>query len=217
MTLRGQGYFAEAVASLRRGHERGSTSPGWRLPSARWLRETERWLELEARLPALLKGDVTPSTSNEQLEYAQVCRLKGLHGTAAGLYAAAFATAPKLADDLNGRYAAACSAALAGSGQGRDATNVPTDQRAGLRKQSLEWLQANLKAWASVSERNPRSNDFVARTMTIWQTDPDLAHVRDEAALEKLPADEQSAWRQFWAEVSRLRQAAERGAKSAKR
>jgi hypothetical protein len=37
-----QGEFADAVKTLRRGHELGSKSARWTLPSADWLREAER-------------------------------------------------------------------------------------------------------------------------------------------------------------------------------
>jgi serine/threonine protein kinase/Flp pilus assembly protein TadD len=39
--LREQGRYREALAALRRGHELGSRYPGWRFPSARWVRECE--------------------------------------------------------------------------------------------------------------------------------------------------------------------------------
>ncbi len=34
-----------------------------------------------------------------------------------------------------------------------------------------------------------------------WQDDPDLAAVRDAAALDKLPPDERDDWKKLWAEV----------------
>jgi serine/threonine protein kinase/predicted Zn-dependent protease len=37
--LREQGHYQEALAALRRGHELGSRNPGWRFPSARWVKE----------------------------------------------------------------------------------------------------------------------------------------------------------------------------------
>jgi hypothetical protein len=35
-----------------------------------------------------------------------------------------------------------------------------------------------------------------------WQQDSDLASVRDEASLAKLPTEEQPGWRQLWADVT---------------
>ncbi len=39
------------------------------------------------------------------------------------------------------------------------------------------------------------------KTLRHWQTDKDLSGVRDPESLAKLPAEEQEAWQQFWAEV----------------
>jgi hypothetical protein len=38
-----------------------------------------------------------------------------------------------------------------------------------------------------------------------WQNNPDLAGLRDAAALEKLSEAERAAWRTFWTEVEALR------------
>jgi hypothetical protein len=37
-----------------------------------------------------------------------------------------------------------------------------------------------------------------------WTKDPDLAGVRDPAALVALPEQERAGWRALWAEVDRL-------------
>src|SRR6516164_4586354 len=68
--------------------------------------------------------------------------MKKLHHTATGLYAAAFAADPKLADDLKAghRYRAACAAALAAAGQGEDAAKLDDKEKVRLRKQALDWL-----------------------------------------------------------------------------
>jgi hypothetical protein len=43
----------------------------------------------------------------------------------------------------------------------------------------------------------------------LEQQPPDLAGVRDDAALARLPADEREAWQRFWADVADLRKKAE--------
>ena len=42
------------------------------------------------------------------------------------------------------------------------------------------------------------------QTLQHWKVDPDLAGVRDAAALAKLPEAERKEWRTLWAEVDRL-------------
>jgi hypothetical protein len=49
-------------------------------------------------------------------------------------------------------------------------------------------------------------------TLAHWKTDPDLAGIRDEEALAKLPEAERKEFRSLWADVEALRKKAE-GAK----
>jgi serine/threonine-protein kinase len=44
--LQKKGQFTEALTHLRRGHELGTNQPGWRYPSAEWVREAERLVRL---------------------------------------------------------------------------------------------------------------------------------------------------------------------------
>jgi serine/threonine-protein kinase len=82
----------------------------------------------------------------------------------------------------------------------------PLDQaaRAKLRAQGLDWLKAELATWAKLRESEPRSRSQIQQTLSHWQRDPDLAGVRDEAELAKLPAAEREAWRKLWSEVAEL-------------
>src|SRR5206468_2126751 len=52
--LREQGEFRKALMALRRGHELGSRRRDWRYPSAQWVRQCERLVELDEQLPAFL-------------------------------------------------------------------------------------------------------------------------------------------------------------------
>jgi hypothetical protein len=45
---------------------------------------------------------------------------------------------------------------------------------------------------------------FGSQTLQHWKAVPDLAGLRDETALAKLPEDEQRACRALWAEVEAL-------------
>ncbi len=126
LLLRQQGRFAESLPLLRRGHDLGSRTPGWRYPSAQWVRETKTLADLDARLPKILQGDDRPKSAAERIQLAQICQMaKQLTAAAARFYTDAFAEQPKLAEEMNShRYNAACAAALAGlrTGQGRRGT-----------------------------------------------------------------------------------------------
>ena len=79
-------------------------------------------------------------------------------------------------------------------------TADPTGVR--LRRQALDWLKANLAAWnACVGGSDPQAPADVARTLTAWKAESDLAGVRDPDAQARLPEAERKDWRALWADV----------------
>jgi serine/threonine-protein kinase len=205
--LQRQGQFIESLAALQRGHELGTKRPGWPYPSAAWVRQAERLAALEAKLPAVLKGELTPVDTGEYLVLVAVCKARKLHHAATRLYADAFAADPKLPDDLKTghRYNAACHAALAAAGQGEDAGKLDDKERARLRKKALDWLRADLALRTKQLESgNPADRAEVQRVLKHWHQDSDLADLRDADALTKLPAEERTACDRLWADVAAL-------------
>jgi tetratricopeptide (TPR) repeat protein len=171
------------------------------------LRQCERLLVLEARLPALLQGKGQATSPAERLEYADLCYLKKLTAAAARFYAAAFTADPKLADNpaAGHRYAAACSATRAAAGQGQNASQLTAQERARLRRQALAWLRADLDRWTKVlGAGTHQARAAVQQTLGPWQRDPALAGIRDAAWIVNLPADELRACRQLWADVDQM-------------
>ena len=137
---------------------------------------------LDARLSAIIKGDQQPKDNADRLQLAQRAYDKALHATAARLWAEALAADPKLGDDRQAqhRYNAACAAALAGCGQGKDDPKPDDAAKAKLRKQALDWLKAELSAWKRVSMIvEPGNKELVAKTLAHWKQDSDLASIRD--------------------------------------
>jgi serine/threonine-protein kinase len=201
LALQQQGRFAEAVVHLKRGHELGSKDPRWPYPSGQWLEQAQRLAALERKLPAVLRGQVKPASAAEGLQLAQLCQLAKRHAAAARLYAAAFAADARLAGDLRAgaRYNAACAAALAAAGQGADAALLDDKGRTRWRKQALDWLRADLSAWAKSADRA-----LLEQRLKHWQRDGDLVAVRDEGSLANLPPAECRAWRKLWSEVADL-------------
>ncbi len=142
-TLNGHGKFADALTAFKRGHELSTRTPRWSYPSAEWVRLTERWIELDAKIPAILKGETKPANRAELFDLALTCKFKQLNAAAARFYQEAIADDPKRAEGpvrgLN--YFAACVDALAGSGQGKDAETLDAKEQARLRRQALDWLR----------------------------------------------------------------------------
>jgi serine/threonine protein kinase/Flp pilus assembly protein TadD len=208
LVLLEQGRFAEALAALKRGHELGLKRNHWPCPSDEWVRQAQKLVDLEARLPKILSGEAQPTDSGERIELAQLCRRhKKQYTAAARFYAAAFADQPERADDLvaSHRYYAACAAALAATGQGEDAGKLDDKERARLRGQTLDWLRADLMRWRKQGEgKDARARAVVRQVMQHWLRDSDLAGVRDPAGQAKLPEAERQQWQKLWGEVKDL-------------
>ncbi len=201
------GRFAEGLAALRRGHELGSKDSKWSYPSAAWVREAERLVELDRKLPAILAGKARPLDAAETLAFAMLCYDKKLHGASARLWSESFQSQPKLAEDMQvqNRHNAACAAALAGCGQGKDDTPLDEAAKARWRKQAIDWLKADLAGWSKILESgSPQARQAVTQTLQHWKADADLAGIRGPAALAKLPADEQTTCRKLWSQVEAL-------------
>jgi tetratricopeptide (TPR) repeat protein len=102
--LRWKGEYAAALAALRRGHELGTQKREWQYPSGQWVNQCQRLVDLERRLPAVLKGTDKPASIAEQIEFAQMCVLKKFHAEAAR-------TAAELARVPPGNWEHSCRAA----------------------------------------------------------------------------------------------------------
>src|SRR5262249_3925379 len=146
----------------------GSRNSRWPYPSAQWVRQCERLIELEERF---LEGKTPVASVAERIELAGLCSLKGLHHAAVRFYEDAFAAEPKLADDLDAghRYNAACAAALAGCGQGKDAGHLDDKERARLRRRALDWLRADLDAWGHFLDQEPDQARAPVRVTKVLQ------------------------------------------------
>jgi serine/threonine-protein kinase len=199
-----QGRFAQALTALRRGHELGSQNPRWPFPSAWWVRRAELFVALEGKLPKLLKGEAQPADAAEQLVLAYWVQCKGLNAAATRFCAQAFAARPELADDLGTweRYGAACAAARAGCGWGRDAGSLDEQERVRLRRQALDWLRADLALRAKqAAGSRPADRAVAEKVLEHWLKNTAFAGVRGDA-LAQLPEAEREGWRQLWAEVA---------------
>ena len=123
------------------------------------------------------------------------------------LWGEALAADPKLGDDREAqhRYNAACAAAMAAAGKGKDQPSPDEAAKAKLRKQALDWLKAELSAWKRVSMIiEPGNKELVAKNLTHWKEDAELASIRDEKELSKLTEEERTAVKQLWNDVDGL-------------
>jgi hypothetical protein len=222
--LRRQGQYAEALASFQRCHElslqlgqmsllsrpwKASLQPGHAIDpkqplTLQWVREVEQMITLAPKLEALVKGQAQPADAAERFTLAQMCADREWYVAAVRFWSDAFAADPVRADDLQPelRYHAARAAALAAAGKTKDTPPSDEATRAKLRQQARTWLLADLAAYAKCLDGEDRqAPGLIRRRVVPWKYDPQLASLRDPDALAQLPAEEQEACRQLWAEV----------------
>jgi Flp pilus assembly protein TadD len=114
-------------------------------------------------------------------------------------------TGQQPADASAHRRHAACEAALAGSGQVKADPPLDRAAQAGLRRQALDWLKADLAAWnAFVDGDDPEAIEEAVWALAVWKMDSNLDRVRDPAALARLPEAESKAWQESWADLTGL-------------
>jgi serine/threonine-protein kinase len=170
------------------------------------IRQCERLVELDERLPGFIDGTTTPASVSEGIELAVLCSLKRLNCAAVRFYEIAFAAEPKLTDNLEAhrRYDAARAAALAGCGEGKDADKLDGQERARLRRQALDWLRADLEGWGRLPDKDQDKAGSAAtltRILQSWLVDTGFAGVHGPEAMAKLPEAERLPWRILWGDV----------------
>jgi serine/threonine-protein kinase len=206
IALRQQKKLDKAVAAFCKAKE---LLPGHPLIRNN-LQQTERWLELDKKLPAVLAGKEVPPTAPECLEMADFCaHYRHYYVAAARFLSDALSSKPSLAANTLARvrYDAACYAALAAAGKGEDAAKLKDQDRSRLRQQALVWLKENLKWYTEQIEgADAQMRAALQKTLQHWQQDTDLVSVREPKELTRLPATERASWQQLWADVEKLRQ-----------
>ena len=113
---------------------------------------------------------------------------------------------PSLIDNrqFQHRYNAACSAALAGCGQGKDDPRPDDAAKAKLRRQAHDWLGPNSPHGPRSSIPRGRHKGERRTTLQHWKEDADLAGIRDEKELAKLPEEERTLFKRLWNDVDQL-------------
>jgi tetratricopeptide (TPR) repeat protein len=212
--LQAQWKLDEALKAYRRAGE--LAPPGWARAQAltERARQVRQQMALAARLDAVLQGKDRPRNAAEGLALARLCHQRHRPAAAARLFAAAFAANARLARDLQAgdRYNAACAAALAAAGQGKDTGALSNQERLGLRRQALTWLRADLAGWTRrLGTGAPSDRAMAEKTMRHWQQNSELAGLRDADAVAKLPPEERQAWRTLWADGEALLRRAQQG------
>jgi serine/threonine-protein kinase len=199
------GRFAEARSAARLAQAYHNPTSYFYHVLGHYQHVCQLLLPLRSRLHKMLAAGEMPEDLATRLALADWCYHLGKRPWAAvRLYDAAFKQQPGLAEQLAAKHrlSAAGAAVRAGLGSGDDAAKLNDQEKAALRKRALEWLRADLEAWAKrARDKKPGAP---ARVLRGWQQLDAFAGVRDPAALAKLPEEERTQWRNLWADVNKV-------------
>jgi serine/threonine-protein kinase len=194
-----------------------------------WMYQTlrrEAESDILQNLTEFLEGTYQPQENSERLALLGICQFEDRWGAAARLFADALAADPSLADRLtesglrrmskqersmdpgdlyrsSSRFGAARCAVLASSGLGSDCAQISEAERTDMRKQAIQWLQADLEVWKKllVSD-SPAQRDMGKSMLSRWESESDLAGFRDPEALAKLSEQDSAACRELWSSLN---------------
>jgi len=200
--LRAKGQFDEAIACHRKAIELDPKSAPAHTNLGSVLRAKGRVDEAIACHRKAIELDPKDTTAHNNLGVALF--YVGELDDAIACWKNAIALDPKLAISHSNL---ACGLASAATGQGETAAKRDDQERARLRQQALDELREALALYAKLLETG---NFFkVQKELASIKKDAALATIRDKDALAKLPADEQKAFAQLWADVAALQKKAE--------
>ncbi len=179
-------------------------------PAPMWVSHVIRREAQQVVLPKLddfLRGIYQPQDRDELDALLGASRFADCPLVVAEIYADAFFAAPNLVEDLrlDHRYHAACSAARASNGQGKDTAELSETDQARLRSQARAWLREALTVFEKALDSDPsNSREKLRRQLARWQADSDLASLRNFSELQTLSEEERTSCLELWAEVAAM-------------
>ena len=192
------GNYPRAVESLRLAKKLQPDHKGIQKD----LREAERFLELQRRLPSFKNRKERPANPAEAIEVAFL----GLqhftkdYALAYQLYSDAIAVEPSLetAHRLNAVFATVLYAA----GHDPSVASLEVMEWSFLQSRAIAWFQEELERRQRElrDEKSPHRSKILS-DLQGWLADPDLKSVREAIYLVAMPEREAIAWGQFWIRV----------------
>jgi serine/threonine protein kinase/tetratricopeptide (TPR) repeat protein len=200
ISLYNQGKLPEAVASFRQALAKNPKNPSYHDWLGFLLQQQGKPQEAIAEFRRALALDANHFDANRNLASSLFAQKQYAEATA--YYQKANALDPS---KTYIREQAIRCFALGGTGQGEDAGQLDDKGRARLRRQALDWLQADLAALAKrLQSDKPQDRAEVGQQLRQWRDDAAFSDLRDPAALARLPAVEREACHTFWADVAAL-------------
>jgi tetratricopeptide (TPR) repeat protein/tRNA A-37 threonylcarbamoyl transferase component Bud32 len=191
------GRFRASLEHLQKGHALISPNGDGSAAIQQKINELKRLVELEAKLPQWLAGEVASIDAADRKALANLCVQKGYYLTAARLFAEDLAT---------DRQQASFAGVLAGCGRASDGSELDESAKKQWRMKALTWLRELLSNCIETLQygSDDETRSQIRQMIEQWQRCEPLSVVREANELTKLSADEQLAWSNFWDDVRLL-------------
>ena len=200
-----QAQFKEAVAALKQAGDVLPANHSLRGEMRKLMQLCQRYAMLDARLPAVLLGTEKPANASERIEFCATVYAQETPRRRGALLPRRFCRGAQTRRGGGRPLQSRLRRALAGCGQGKDANKSDDKELAVWRRQALEWLSQDLARWGkAINKANAPNRAQVRQAMQHWQTNGDLAGVRAEHALARLPDKEREQWERLWSDVAAL-------------
>ncbi len=147
--LRSRGELTAALSHMQQGHDLGRHRPNWPTGAEAALKECENDCTIDRlRVSLLTARQATSLPPATVLKLADLSALRQCYLDAAEYYNQLMTANPVAAatPEAKIRFNAACSAWLAGNGQGERAKTITKAEGERWREQALRWLRADLEA-----------------------------------------------------------------------
>lgn len=207
MTL---GRFTEAIDSMEKSLRLANLYPTQREILKQQLNLCMQCKAVEGKLTAYQSAMELPTDLATCLALAEwFCKCQKQPATASRLYEATFARHPQIKSKPTTPYYydAACAAVSASFGKGLSTENLSETDKLKLRLQALTWFKKEFESMTQVyQEGKAAEKATIAQIVSNWHENSNLSSVRDQQALDLLPADERQQWRKIWNQLKELAQ-----------
>ena len=191
--LGASGRHAEALAAMQKGDELGRKRADWQYPSAEWVERTEFMAAAEERWTRWLGEGGAPPSAEERLGMAKWALARGEAEPALRLFEPLVAGDGPCAMAASGCHLDSAIAAVLVA-----AKRTEPAARLDLLRWARLQLSHHLTAMQAVVAAEPVAREPVAAHLQFAVDEERLGALRDEAALQALPADDAAACRRIF-------------------
>ena len=167
-----------------------------------WIQTVQKAIDRRPQLLAIARGQVQSSSAKDLLSAAMAAYHEDEYVASVRAFEKSFAASSgQIKNSYTNRYNWVCAMIRAAGRHGVDAQGLSQDECKKLRADAYRYLAWHLKREIGYISDRP---SYVARGRTrlsLWKYDNDLADVREEESLDRLPPEEAEKWRELWRDV----------------